>query len=60
MGSVEIGPHSSGEEKDHWRDLMSNKPQARWHHLKTPNCDEIIPMSGAKEKDKMQTVTEME
>nr|XP_002128383.1 synaptotagmin-5-like isoform X1 [Ciona intestinalis]XP_026694322.1 synaptotagmin-5-like isoform X1 [Ciona intestinalis] len=33
IGYLEIGPHSNGDEFEHWRDLMSNKPQARWHHL---------------------------
>nr|CAB3266767.1 synaptotagmin-5-like [Phallusia mammillata] len=36
IGYLEIGPHSSGAEFEHWRDLMSNKPQARWHHLAAP------------------------
>ena len=33
IGSLEISPHSTGNEKEHWKDLMSNKPQARWHQL---------------------------
>lgn len=33
IGYLEIGPHSRGDEYDHWKDLMTNKPQARWHHL---------------------------
>ncbi|XP_076820433.1 synaptotagmin-5-like [Clavelina lepadiformis] len=33
IGALEIGPHSTGDEFEHWRDLMSNKPQARWHRL---------------------------
>lgn len=34
IGYLEIGPHSTGDEYDHWVDLMSKKPQARWHRLK--------------------------
>lgn len=34
IGSVEIGPNSgSKEQREHWRDLMSNRQSARWHHL---------------------------
>lgn len=33
LGCIEIGPHSVGEEFEHWKDLMSKNPNARWHRL---------------------------
>ena len=49
IGSIEIGPNSSGDEKDHWRDLMSNKPQARWHGLMAVASDGKSPQDDSKE-----------
>nr|XP_039267089.1 synaptotagmin-5-like [Styela clava] len=39
IGYLEIGPHSTGDEYDHWVDLMSKKPQARWHRLREATHD---------------------
>lgn len=50
IGSLEIGPHSSGDEKDHWRDLMSNRPQARWHHLTVKPSNTLSPVASARSK----------
>lgn len=40
IGYLEISQHAKGDEYDHWLDLLSNKPQARWHRLVKEPQDE--------------------
>ncbi|XP_076819884.1 synaptotagmin-2-like isoform X1 [Clavelina lepadiformis] len=46
IGSFEIGSRSTGDELAHWRDLMNNQPQARWHRLWVKADSEIPGTSG--------------
>lgn len=50
IGYLEISQHAKGDEYDHWVDLLSNKPQARWHRLMKEPRDEIADTSIASEQ----------